>query len=519
MAIPPIIPNNPNTNSLLSKGRIDEQGYVQATNRPTSGANIRDELLAQGGMTPLMASLESFKPRSAGSREKPLIMRFPQEIASPLSDIPHVMQFKIYWRWENKNFVDASKKLKMESEAARDDIELATKLILEGNYTVEDIMKNKSVQGMNDFRAKGVIYNVMLMLDDPNFAYALDPSSNGTLYDMLQDPETVADAARMLERNVKSAENRVSSISEDMENPDNLLGTTASAALSKTLGVSSTRIGATELSKDSDVLENRFNKQVAKGYGAKKSDDGKSLINDALGYLNLQQRDPQYDQMVSIYLPVCSRINGDDAFSYDDKDMKIATGIAAGLNSFAGADSTAAAAQKGVELIKQSLGAAFMSMEGMEQLKSAMGQYTGMVMNPRIEKLFQQKDIRNFTFSWDLWARNQAEVDNIKNIIDVFRYHSSPSKSSDGDSADPQIMLRVPAEYTIKFISSTNTGFAENEYIPKISRCVMTGIGVDYTPNGVFATIGPNNSPVAYSLTLSFSEIAQLTREDLERGY
>ena len=47
----------------------------------------------------------------------------------------------------------------------------------------------------------------------------------------------------------------------------------------------------------------------------------------------------------------------------------------------------------------------------------------------------------------------------------------------------------------------------------------MTGIGVDYTPNGVFATIGPDNSPVAYSLTLSFSEIAQLTREDLERGY
>lgn len=511
MAIPPIIPNNSATNSVLSRGRIDEQGYVKATNRPTSGANIRDEFLAQGGMTPLMASLESFKPRSAGSREKPLIMRFPQEIASPLSDIPHVMQFKIYWRWENKNFVDASKKLKMEAQATRDDIASATKLILEGNWTVEDIMKNKGT-------AKDVI-NVMLMLDDPNFTYALDPSSNGTLYDMLNNPETMGDAARMLERNVKSAENRVSSISEDMENPDSLLGTTASAALSKTLGVSSTRIGATELSSDSDVLSNRFNKQVAKGYGADKSDDGKSSINDALGYLNLQQRDPQYDQMVSIYLPVCSRINGDDAFSYDDKDMKLATGIMAGLNSFAGADSFASAAQKGMEVIKQSLGAAIMSSGADERFISAMGQYTGMVMNPRIEKLFQQKDIRNFTFSWDLWARNQAEVDNIKNIIDVFRYHSSPSKSSDGDSADPQIMLRVPAEYTIKFISSTNTGFAENEYIPKISRCVMTGIGVDYTPNGVFATIGPDNSPVAYSLTLSFSEIAQLTREDLAGGY
>jgi len=58
----------------------------------------------------------------------------------------------------------------------------------------------------------------------------------------------------------------------------------------------------------------------------------------------------------------------------------------------------------------------------------------------------------------------------------------------------------------------------ENEYIPKISRCVLTNISVDYTPNGVFSTL-EDNSPTAYTLTLSFSEIAQLTREDVEAGF
>ena len=79
-------------------------------------------------------------------------------------------------------------------------------------------------------------------------------------------------------------------------------------------------------------------------------------------------------------------------------------------------------------------------------------------------------------------------------------------------------MLRVPAEFTIKFISSTPNGFAENEHIPKISRCVITGIAVDYTPTGIFSTL-PDNSPVAYTLSLSFSEMTQITREDIGAGY
>jgi hypothetical protein len=87
---------------------------------------------------------------------------------------------------------------------------------------------------------------------------------------------------------------------------------------------------------------------------------------------------------------------------------------------------------------------------------------------------------------------------------------------------DPQIMLRVPAEFTVKFLSSesgsSGNGFVENEYIPKLSRCVVTNISVDYTPNGVFSTL-KDNSPSAYTLSITVSEIAQLTREDVEAGF
>jgi hypothetical protein len=224
--------------------------------------------------------------------------------------------------------------------------------------------------------------------------------------------------------------------------------------------------------------------------------------------------------MVSIYLPVCTRINGEDAFSYTDANMAIATGAAAAFNSLF---SSASLGDKLIEGAKLAAVAAATNSANGTPYAGVVPAVTGLVLNPRIEKMFSQKEIRNFSFSWELYPRNQDEVNTIKNIIDTFRYHSHPSRTSeDGKELDPQIMLRVPAEFTIKFLSASGTrgenGFVENEYIPKISRCVLTGIGVDYTPNGVFSTL-PDNSPTGYVLTLSFSEIAQLTRQDVEVGY
>ena len=88
---------------------------LTATNRP--GDALRADVLANDtNQNSGVAGLENFKPRN-GSRTKPLVMRFPQEIGLPKGNIPHVMQFKIYWRWEDKNLKAAGEKLKGESEA------------------------------------------------------------------------------------------------------------------------------------------------------------------------------------------------------------------------------------------------------------------------------------------------------------------------------------------------------------------------------------------------------------------
>lgn len=501
MPIPPIRPPLINTSGSANQNQINattlqrqsadatKRGLagpvLSASNRP--GDALRADVLANDStQNSGLASLENFTPKN-GSRDKPLVMRYPQEIGSPTSDMPHVMQFKIYWRWEDTNLKKAGENLKRESIHTLQGMQAdqAGANAKEGGYAASDrLMNTASDEARNDMfltrKASGAAsFGALLGAGSAAGAASAAASANNNAAER-------AESKKSMERNVKNQSDTVDSISKNMGKPGE-------------------KFGATELSKDSTVLGGRVNKVLAGAGGqAYTNPIPAGAIKDALS-----QKDPSYDQMVSVYLPICSRINGDDAFSYDDADMAKLGGAAGGLNALADGAAKSLAAQAALGVF----------LAGAGGLANATTAVSGMVLNPRIEKLFKQKEIRNFAFSWDFYPRNQDEVNMIKDIIETFRYHSSPSKYSGTDNAaDPQIVLRVPAEFTIKFISSTPNGFAENEHIPKISRCVITGIGVDYTPTSIFSTL-PDNSPVAYTLTLSFSEMAQLTREDIGAGY
>ena len=523
MGIPPITKN---IDSLIVPPDQVEADYCWATNRPQAGSIIRAELLAQQGIGDTVNKLESFTPSNRGSREKPLVMRYPLDIDS--GQLPHVMQFKVFWRWQNTDFVEKASKLVSESESLLADLENVTNKINEDNYDTESLI---NILGNDEF-----VFNP----DSPDNLvrnltgysnYYSDPSKNQELADMLMDPSRREEAKLMLEKNRANAVNRVQSIGADFGSGQRGL-TSGLSGGTIAPGVTFTSV---DLVKDNDVLSNRFNKVLSQGVMG----DVKNKVNSWLSNLKMQIRDPQYDQMVSIYLPTCTRINGEDTFSYSDANMALATGALAQVNALASAwksgNGFMDTAGKVMEAGSQTAVAAAQNVAS-ESIAGVIPALTGLAVNPRLEKMFKEKEIRSFQFSWDFYPKNQEEVDTLKDIIDTFRYHAHPARSSEGDGAknekgesiDPQIMLRVPAEFTVKFLSSSarvsndgsivNNGFVENEYIPKISRCALTSISIDYTPQGVFSTF-ENNSPVAYSITLSFSEIASITREDIKAGY
>ena len=77
-------------------------------------------------------------------------------------------------------------------------------------------------------------------------------------------------------------------------------------------------------------------------------------------------------------------------------------------------------------------------------------------------------------------------------------------------------------EFDIRFLSTNSDptigGFVDNEFIPKISRCVINSISVDYTPQGIFTTF-EDNAPVAITLTLNMTELQIILRDQIESGY
>lgn len=142
----------------------------------------------------------------------------------------------------------------------------------------------------------------------------------------------------------------------------------------------------------------------------------------------------------------------------------------------------------------------------------------GVAINPSFEVIFSGSNLRNFSFDFMFYPRNEKEAEEVYRIIQAFKFHSAPeiTKGTAGR------YLLAPSAFDIKFYYNGQ----ENPNIPKISTCVCNSINVDYAPSGfsAYEVQGENNprrgrtgTPVATRLTLQFTETTMITKE-LIRG-
>ena len=201
-----------------------------------------------------------------------------------------------------------------------------------------------------------------------------------------------------------------------------------------------------------------------------------------------------YDQMVSIYLPYCAKINKEEIFTYDNASFNI-------LGSENALQVAATTAAKAVRLLGQ---------QGADGTQA----FTGVMINPRLQLLFKSKEIRTFNFTWELYPRNKDETNMIRDIVQQFRSFSSPS--IEGNLG----LLAVPGEFEVRFLNknSTTTGFVENEWLPRILRFAINSISVDYSPQGIWGSF-VDNSPLGVVLTMQISELYVVNKEKVEEGY
>jgi hypothetical protein len=212
----------------------------------------------------------------------------------------------------------------------------------------------------------------------------------------------------------------------------------------------------------------------------------------------------------AIALHIPNNMSTSYSINYDEEDTDIyAMGLAA-------AGGTAAAAKA---LVTEGGSNVAGSIDGANSVVAAalsqglklpgtggISKITGLAPNPRKEQLFKHVNFRTFTFDYQFYPRDAKEAENVLNIIYEFKYHMHP------EFKDANNFLYIyPSEFDIFYYNNGQ----ENMNVNRHTSCVLTDMVVNYSPNGQFTAFA-NGMPTQINLTLTFKELATLTKEKIQ---
>lgn len=145
----------------------------------------------------------------------------------------------------------------------------------------------------------------------------------------------------------------------------------------------------------------------------------------------------------------------------------------------------------------------------------------GYALNPQLEILYNGPKQREFVFNFRFTPRGKSESMEVDKIIKTLRFHSAPEYSVFGKSAGSsgQVNSRYvvpPSQFSVDFYDKG--GASPNKYLPRIGKCALTSVDVNYAPSGRYAAF-KDGSPAEIGLQLSFTELVVLTKKDILAGY
>lgn len=145
---------------------------------------------------------------------------------------------------------------------------------------------------------------------------------------------------------------------------------------------------------------------------------------------------------------------------------------------------------------------------------SLLSRTTGQVLNPHVELYFKGPKMREFQFAFKMTPRSREEAVTVKQIINKFKFHSSPKTNS---AAGGGWFIESPEVFDVIF----QRGGSQHPYLPALKTCALTNMQVNYTDssNQNYASY-EDGSPVSTILQLGFKELDPVYQEDYtEDGY
>ena len=144
-------------------------------------------------------------------------------------------------------------------------------------------------------------------------------------------------------------------------------------------------------------------------------------------------------------------------------------------------------------------------------LRAVLDKSKARAKNPKKEQVFKDVNFRNFNYKFEFAPRNRKELDSAYKIIELFKFHMHPEIA-------PNRYFIVPSEFQITYMYREGA----NLWFPKVSRCVLKDMKVNYAPDNVVSTFTPDErgaAPVIFDMELSFIETEIMTKQTIALGF
>ena len=155
-------------------------------------------------------------------------------------------------------------------------------------------------------------------------------------------------------------------------------------------------------------------------------------------------------------------------------------------------------------------GKAIDALGGNVRPNSVIGRSSGAILNSNLELLFSGVNLRTFPFSINFSPRNSKESEMVLKIIKALKSSMAAKKNTEeGATGQGGIFLRAPDVFQLRYLK----GNKDHPFLNSIKDCALTGMTVNYTNSGTYATYG-DGTPVSIQMNLTFKELNPIYFED-----
>ena len=157
-----------------------------------------------------------------------------------------------------------------------------------------------------------------------------------------------------------------------------------------------------------------------------------------------------------------------------------------------------------------SLAAAMVQDATTDTLNPLIQRGLGRAKNNYSYAIFNGMKHREFSYSFNLVAKNEQETKNIKAICDSFMFYMLPMRASDNFH-----FFDMPCMWDISYRSFYESG-EKLKFFSQPNKCFLTSVDIKYGGDVMGHTYA-NGAPMTVALTLKFTEIEPLLRTDGDR--